>query len=384
TGPAAAGDGQVTCWTSRLHADPRGHTGQQQHQASQDTATGSPLQSCAPRPGPAPSARPERRAPRGEPRSRRPGLRGVPASLLLRAPARRGAGQGTGGLRGVAPLKRPPDAPRLLGRTAFPGQGSSRLGRDGGRGAPGDRGAPGRERGLAHGDSRRPTENNGPGETSGLAGPRRRLGEGGRPWAPSDARRAGGRGCAAAPRGVPEITLSDPTRRVGAPRPEPHGEPRARGTTAGAERGRPLPARPRVGVGAGRSLRALGGGGGDPRPQARPPGRARRPARPDTRRPPAPRRSLRPSAVSEGRGKEDAGRRPRRRFARSGRASRALPLCPVRRRLRSLQDGRRGGAESLQPFPLPVRGARAVGWAVPSAEGTSWRKRTLRRMRSCL
>lgn len=67
--------------------------------------------------------------------------------------------------------------------------------------------------------------------------------------------------------GSPEITLSDPTRRVDAPLPEPHG--RAPGSrTDGEERSRPLPARPRVGAGAVPTRPR--GWGGNPRPQARP------------------------------------------------------------------------------------------------------------------
>lgn len=72
----------------------------------------------------------------------------------------------------------------------------------------------------------------------------------------------------------------------------------------------------------------------------------------------------------EGRGKEDAGGGRAGASLGPRTSSRALPLRPVRRRLPALQDGCRGGAESLQPFPLPVRGAQAVGGAVASAEGT--------------
>lgn len=93
--------------------------------------------------------------------------------------------------------------------------------------------------------------------------------------------------------------------------------------SARAWSGQPTPPGPRPRVGTGGGPCAPPGGPGlatpapaRPSPAPRPPGS--RPARPDPRRPPAPRRSLRPSAVSEGRGKEDAGRRPRRRFARSG------------------------------------------------------------------
>lgn len=80
---------------------------------------------------------------------------------------------------------------------------------------------------------------------------------------------------------------------------------------------------------------------------------ARRPGRTPARR--TSRLRCGRARAPEGREKEDAGRRPRRRFSWSGNGQRALPLRLARHRLRGLQDGRRGGAESLQPFPLPAR-----------------------------
>lgn len=72
-------------------------------------------------------------------------------------------------------------------------------------------------------------------------------------------------------------------------------------------------------------------------------------------RPPVPRGS---AAAERGlRGPREGGRAqgPRRRFARSGKGqpSTSAPYCAAPPP--GLQDGRRGGAESLQPFPLPVR-----------------------------
>lgn len=61
-----------------------------------------------------------------------------------------------------------------------------------------------------------------------------------------------------------------------------------------------------------------------------------------------------------GRGKEDAGGCRAGVSLGPGRGDRALPLSPARRRLPGFQDGRRGGAESLQPFPLPVREPRPL------------------------
>lgn len=105
--------------------------------------------------------------------------------------------------------------------------------------------------------------------------------------------------------------------------------------------------------------------GRSPRDPGVRPGHALPEPPPHPRPDPGPRRHLaaplRPSAVS--RGPQGGGRgqaaAPALRSVREGR-SRGLPLRPARHRLRGLQDGRQGGPESLQPFPLPARAPS--GW----------------------
>lgn len=101
--------------------------------------------------------------------------------------------------------------------------------------------------------------------------------------------------------------------------------------------------------------------GSGPAPVSRAPLRTTAPARPQ------PRPARQHLAVHcgrtrspEGRGKEDAGGCRAGVSLGPGRGNRALPLSPARHRLPGFQDGRRGGAVSLQPFPLPVRAPRPL------------------------
>lgn len=129
---------------------------------------------------------------------------------------------------------------------------------------------------------------------------------------------------------------------------------------------------------------------GDPRGPVRPRPRARPPRpRPPPRPPPPPHPTRRHLAVHcgrarspEGRGKEDASGCLAGASLGPGRRSRALPLRPERHRLPGLQDGLRGGAESLQPFPLPVRAPRPLAGRSRRRKGRKRRKFAALRKRS--
>lgn len=85
------------------------------------------------------------------------------------------------------------------------------------------------------------------------------------------------------------------------------------------------------------------------------PARPSCPADPAPARPPVPRGS---AAAERGlRGPRGGGRGqgPRRRFARSGKGQTSTSALYCAAPPPGFQDGRRGGAKSLQPFPLPVR-----------------------------
>lgn len=162
--------------------------------------------------------------------------------------------------------------------------------------------------------------------------------------------------------------------------------------TSPREPGAGSPPRPGRARGRGREAVTARPPGAGPQP---PPGLARRRARTapapclaQPARTPAARRHL-AAPCGRARSPRAAGRRTRAggRAGAShgpGRDSRALPLCPARHRLRSLQDGLRGGAESLQPFPLPARGPRPLAGRSPRRKGRQRRKRAGLRMRTCV
>lgn len=115
-----------------------------------------------------------------------------------------------------------------------------------------------------------------------------------------------------------------------------------------------------------------------PRP---PPGSRRSRPLPPARRPPGPCGS---AAAERGLQEPREGRRgrgPRRRFARSGnrQPSTSAPYCAAPPP--GLQYGRRGGAKSLQPFPLPVPASSPLAGRSSRRKGRKRRKHAMPRRR---
>lgn len=200
----------------RTHAGTRGRSNITPFPGHTDRVTPETLHKTVRRGrGPARSARPQRPAPHLEHPSRRPGIRVDPASLLLPRSCQVRCGAGPPAASGACPpLKRPSRRHTPSRARAPPASERGRPGRPRLAAAPPVTTAPlamelvsltgtpaallRRISGKLRGSRAAP-----PLRARGSGAPKKARGEGGRPWAPSDAKLAGGRGlCGRAVQGL--------------------------------------------------------------------------------------------------------------------------------------------------------------------------------------